>query len=116
MPKKPESRDLVMWRSKRSAYERTFRELANKTPKASPLYKALGSLAWGRYECEGGSTILAYARGCAYLEAVRVTMLNMGRATDAWDYSIFGSRFMERVHTFEHEAYRSQREDQAVSE
>lgn len=83
------------WDSRRRAWASAMQGVASKLGEHSPLYKAMGSLAWGRYQGEPSATdnkdMAVF--GCAYVQGKRDALLAVARML-GWD----GARELEGIH------------------
>lgn len=99
---KEESKDLTFWRKRRQDHERAFRRIASGLDKQSALYKALGALAWGRYDYETSATsrdtITSHMRATAYLEGVWHALVMAGNETGGWDGRELSNLFWQYLH------------------
>lgn len=80
----------------RSAWARAIEEVAREVGKESPVYRALGSAAWGRYEHEPqrNDSKDGALLGLGYLEGLRYGVMLAARANN-WE----GERALANVPT-----------------
>ena len=83
------------WERRRDAYARAMRLIAIDAGMGSKITKAMGPVAWGRYEGEDqpGQLVSGVAFGCGYLHGMRDTLMRVGR-TEGWP----DTHLLERIH------------------
>ena len=83
------------WIKRRNAWVSAMYLAAVAIGKDKPLYRILGSLAWGRFDGEQspGEHLDHVAYGAGFLAGARFVALNAGR-----EFNLDGTREMERIH------------------
>ena len=78
---------LSDWKIRRGAWARCMQDVANSFGITSPLYRVMGSIAWGRFKGEAcvADSLQNAIFGTAYLEGYRDALLAVGRETGAFD-------------------------------
>lgn len=81
----------------RTAWANAMQRVAQEAGAGSPLYRAMGPLAWGRYDGEPNmkDTKDNVVKGLAYIQGKRDALLEAGRVTGAWPTSS-----LERIHVY----------------
>ena len=80
------------WIKRRGEWQRAIMEIAREYGEGSPIYRALGSAAWGRMPLEGNSLQDAIF-GTGYLEGLRAGLMEAGAI-----YKMEGGYALRRIH------------------
>ena len=83
------------WYKWRARWQWALQQAAREIGKDQPLYRILGSVAWGRFEGEPGATDNKdnVVFGAGFLQGVRYAAMNAGR-----ELKLPGTRHLERIH------------------
>ena len=83
------------WQERRQAWQSAMVEAARGLDKDSLLKRAMGSVAWGRYNGEpsAGEVKDNIVFGCGYLQGIRDTLLQVGH-----ELNLQGTREFEGIH------------------